>query len=233
MVSDSCLTESTWAMWFSGTRSTRDWPPGSELCLLLCSWQLLEEVPCNTQPAFVSWGWDVSALPDTLQGCTHVTHVQRALLCCSARAAGAGGSQALGTGSWQEQSPEELLLGRKSSHPLAVPVSGWIVLVWLPGLGRRCAQLSVQVQRGPWAGKQRELCPHCRSQGSVWDGKLGHVALKPHNAPAKPGPGWGYCRTPPGCTPSSAAMQVCEPDCHFVTEPHLPESSTTFNHLVN
>lgn len=91
MVSDSCLTESTWAMWFSGTRSTRDWPPGSELCLLLCSWQLLEEVPCNTQPAFVSWGWDVSALPDTLQGCTHVTHVQRALLCKSSRGWGQPG----------------------------------------------------------------------------------------------------------------------------------------------
>lgn len=33
--------------------------------------------------------------------------MQRALLCCPAKAAGAGGSQAPGTGSWQEQNLEE------------------------------------------------------------------------------------------------------------------------------
>lgn len=119
MASDSSLTESTWAIWFSCMRSTRDWPPGSDLCLLPCSWsdwQLLEEVPCNSRPAtgvpLSAGAWDVSALPDTLQDCTHM---QRALLCCSTRAAGAGGSQALGTRLWQEQTLKELLSGRKSS----------------------------------------------------------------------------------------------------------------------
>lgn len=74
-----------WATWFSW-RSTRDWPLGSKLCLLLCSWsnwQLLAEVLFNTHPAtgvpLSAETWDVWSLCDTLPG----LHTCRGLGCAA------------------------------------------------------------------------------------------------------------------------------------------------------
>lgn len=161
--------ESTRAIWICCTRNTRDWSPGSVLCSLLCSWsywQLLEEVLCNTGVPLSAGTWDVPALGDTLQD---RTRVHRALLCCWARAAGAGGSQALAQG------PGKNKTSKNCSQAGKAATFGWCLCLGGFCWQKMCTAFSPSPKRHlSW--KQRKLCLHYRSKGTVWDSRLGHVA---------------------------------------------------------
>lgn len=89
--------------------------------------------------------------------------------------------------SWQEQNLKGLLLGGKSSHPLAV------ACVWVDFAGVACQDFAEDAQsfqskckEAPELGSKGT---HYGSKGTVWDSHLGQLAHKPSNAPVNPGPG--------------------------------------------
>lgn len=114
--------------------------------------------------------------------------------------------------------PQRTALRQEKLPPLAD------ACVWVDFAGRRCAQLSVPVQRGTWAGSKGSFAftTEAKALSGIADLAMWHT----QQCPIKPGPGWGCSRTLLGCTPSSAVTQVCELDCHFVPETPLPLLTT-------
>lgn len=171
----------------------------------------MQHTPCHRR-AFISWGLrcisTVWQLFRTAHKCTG--------LCCAAEQEqqGLGAARPWAQGPGKNKTSKNCSQAGKAATLWLMPVSGWILLMQLPRLWGRCAQLSVQAQRGTWAGKQRRLCLHCRSKGTVWDSKLGHVAHKPSNAPVNPEAGWGCRRTLLGCGHAGlwARLSLCHPD---------------------
>lgn len=111
----------------------------------------IQHTPCHRH-TFVSWAWDVSALRGTPSG----LHTCRGL-CRAAEQ----DQQGLGAARPWSQALARTKPQRTALRQEKQPPFGWCLYLggfcWRgsPKLCRRCAELSVQVQRGTRAGKQR------------------------------------------------------------------------------
>lgn len=225
--------QSTWAISFSFTRSTRDWPPGSQLCLLLCSWsiwQLLKEVLCNTHPAIgvpLSAGArDVSALCDSSSGLHTSAQGSAVLLSKSSRG-------------WGQPGPGHKVLARTKPKRTALRQEKQPPFGWCLCLGGFCWCSCQDFEEGvhSFQSKPKEA-PELGSKGGfafTAEAKaLSGIAnwAMWHTNPAMPQLTQKQAEDAAGLS-WDAAMQVCEPDYPFVTQTRLPKSSTAFDHLVN